>query len=113
MGPRALLAIIASWRAIVTSITQRMSHILNFARVDSDGMCAAPAAPQACPQVLANTTNITFYLNTSTANWTEAEEMCKRNGGHLAAFSSLEEQVRCCLPGSRLTGCCMAHACTV
>jgi hypothetical protein len=51
------------------------------------------AAPQTCPQVLANTTNITFYLNTSTSNWTYAEEMCKQNGGHLAAFQSLEEQV--------------------
>ena len=40
----------------------------------------------------ANTTNITFYLNTTTANWTEAEDACKRNGGHLAAFQSLEEQ---------------------
>jgi hypothetical protein len=55
---------------------------------------AAPAAtaPQACPQVTANTTNITFYLNTTVASWTEAEDACKRNGGHLAAFQSLEEQ---------------------
>jgi hypothetical protein len=52
----------------------------------------ATVAPQACPQVTANTTNITFYLNTSTANWTQAEDACKRNGGHLAAFQSMEEQ---------------------
>ena len=40
----------------------------------------------------ANSTGITFYLNTTTANASEAEEMCKMNGGHLAAFTSLDEQ---------------------
>jgi hypothetical protein len=42
--------------------------------------------------VVSNATGLVFYLNTSTANATEAEEACKRNGGHLAAFTSLEEQ---------------------
>jgi hypothetical protein len=42
--------------------------------------------------VTANSTLITFYLNTTTANSTDAEDACKRNGGHLAAFTSQAEQ---------------------
>jgi hypothetical protein len=42
--------------------------------------------------VTANSTLITFYLNTTTANNTDAEDQCKHNGGHLAAFTSLAEQ---------------------
>jgi hypothetical protein len=39
------------------------------------------------------TTNMTFYMNTSFVGWQEAENMCKRNGGHLASYSSSAEQV--------------------
>jgi hypothetical protein len=36
--------------------------------------------------------NITFYLNTSVVNQSVAESNCKRYGGHLAAYTSIEEQ---------------------
>jgi hypothetical protein len=39
--------------------------------------------------------NLTYYLNTSYVGWQEGETMCKRNGGHLAAYNSSAEQVRC------------------
>ncbi len=41
-----------------------------------------------------NSTGATFYLNTTRSNFTYAESMCMRNGGHLAAFVSGAEQVR-------------------
>jgi hypothetical protein len=57
--------------------------------------CAAPGVSESYQTPV---TNLTFYLNTSYVSWQEGETMCKRNGGHLAAYSSAEEQVGCCIP---------------
>jgi hypothetical protein len=40
-----------------------------------------------------NTTEVTYYLNTTRSNFTYAENMCARNGGHLASFTSSAEQL--------------------
>jgi hypothetical protein len=62
--------------------------------VYSDAECCAPCAtgPGAAPWYTANATGYTFYLNTTEVDSAAAEESCKRNGGHLAAYISLEEQ---------------------
>jgi hypothetical protein len=69
-----------------------LAHHRNGSRTALFNCCCLTAAPQVCPPVLANSTSITFYLNTSASNASYAQEMCKMNGGHLAAFTSLEEQ---------------------
>ena len=51
-----------------------------------------PAEPGAAPWYTTNATGNTFYLNTTLVDSASAEESCKRNGGHLAAYISLEEQ---------------------
>jgi hypothetical protein len=89
---------------------------------------AAPAAPGVSVPYTATSTNATFYLNTTRSNFTYAESMCMRNGGHLAAFVSDAEQVRCratshchcSTPGASREGltavdhctrsCCLPHA---
>jgi hypothetical protein len=50
------------------------------------------ADPAAAPSFTTSTTNVTFFLNTSLATFAEAEEACQVAGGHLASYSSLEEQ---------------------
>ena len=40
-----------------------------------------------------STTNATFTLHTAMANQATAETVCNREGGHLASFQSLKEQV--------------------
>ena len=52
--------------------------------------------PTAGPQVydyFSNTTNATYLLNTNASIGAAAEAWCTTQGGHLAAYSSLEEQV--------------------
>ena len=44
------------------------------------------------PWYTTNATGNTFYMNTSLVDQATAQEDCKRNGGHLAAYISLEEQ---------------------
>jgi hypothetical protein len=41
---------------------------------------------------MSSTTGDTFYLNTTPSTFDEAEEGCKKGGGHLAAFVSVDEQ---------------------
>jgi hypothetical protein len=50
--------------------------------------CAAPGIYYYSSEV----TNNTYILNQFVSNFTKAQEFCTDNGGHLAAFSSLEEQ---------------------
>ena len=45
------------------------------------------------PTFTTNSTNVTYYLNTTQVNQTVAEASCNRNGGHLAAFTQIEEQL--------------------
>ncbi len=52
-----------------------------------------PAAPGVSEQYTTNSTNVTYYLNTTRSNFTYAENMCMRNGGHLASFTSAAEQL--------------------
>ena len=51
------------------------------------------AQPQAAPAYTTSGTNVTFLLNTTLVTFAEAEESCQMNGGHLASYSSIEEQV--------------------
>jgi hypothetical protein len=44
------------------------------------------------PQITSNITGNVFFLNTSMVNQTVAQRTCNANGGHLAAYSSQEEQ---------------------
>ncbi len=66
-----------------------------------------PTAPGVSENYKTPVTNLTYYLNTSYVSWVEGEAMCKRNGGHLAAYNSSAEQVRglCWLP-LQLPLCC-------
>ncbi len=59
--------------------------------------CTSPraanaAGPGSAPWYTTNATGNTFYLNTTEVDSNTAEENCKKNGGHLAAYISLEEQ---------------------
>ncbi len=38
-------------------------------------------------------TEVTYMLNTSKANYYEAEEVCMERGGHLVSYTSIEEQL--------------------
>lgn len=71
------------------------------------------SAPGVAAPYTTNSTNVTFYLNTTRSNFTYAENMCMRNGGHLAAFTSVVEQVRSVAPlqdaGSRLLEEIVSH----
>ena len=35
---------------------------------------------------------MTFYFNSTNTTWDDAENSCQTNGGHIAAYTSLEEQ---------------------
>jgi hypothetical protein len=50
------------------------------------------AAPGIAPPVMSSTTGDTFYFNTTPSTFNEAEEGCKKGGGHLAAYTSVDEQ---------------------
>jgi hypothetical protein len=55
-------------------------------------MCRVATAGMA-PYFTTNTTNVTYFLNTTQVNQTVAEAACNRAGGHLAAFTSIDEQL--------------------
>ena len=61
-------------------------------------MCRKPRQG-ASETMTTNSTNITFYLNTTPSTYTDAQRACRMNGGNLAIYTSLEEQqeVRCML----------------
>lgn len=46
------------------------------------------------PLYTASSTNNTFYLSTDMLGWAHAEADCNLMGGHLASYSSRQEQVR-------------------
>jgi hypothetical protein len=41
-------------------------------------------------------TGVNYILNTGKMSFSQAEQYCRDNGGHLAAWNSLAEQVSCC-----------------
>ncbi len=45
------------------------------------------------PQFTTNSTNVTYYLNTTQVNFTIAHATCNRFGGHLAAYTQIDEQL--------------------
>ena len=47
------------------------------------------------PSLTLNSTNHTYYLNTSAVSSRLAEATCQANGGHLVSYGWLEEQVGC------------------
>jgi hypothetical protein len=51
------------------------------------------ADPAAAPRYTTELTAATFYLNTTPSTFDEAEIACQTEGGHLASYSSFEEQV--------------------
>ena len=54
------------------------------------------------PLYTASSTNNTFYLSTDMLGWAHAEADCNLMGGHLASYSSRQEQVSggsCCAAG--------------
>jgi hypothetical protein len=55
--------------------------------------CSDPAGFGPAPAYTVPATNATFFLNTSHVSQQEAEDACVANGGHLASFVSLAEQV--------------------
>jgi hypothetical protein len=55
-------------------------------------MCRV-ATPGQAPYFTTNTTNVTYFLNTTQVNQTVAEAACNRAGGHLAAFTAIDEQL--------------------
>jgi hypothetical protein len=61
--------------------------------------CFAHAGFGPAPAYTVPATNATFFLNTSHVSQAEAEAACVANGGHLAAFVSLAEQVLAWMPG--------------
>jgi hypothetical protein len=56
-------------------------------------LLCCPAARGPAPAFTTNITNITFYFNTSLGTWADAQLGCNLNGGHIAAYTSQEEQV--------------------
>ena len=54
-------------------------------------MCRKP--PQGPSETMTtNSTNVTFYLNTTPSTYDDAQQACRRSGGNLAIYTSLEEQ---------------------
>ncbi len=47
---------------------------------------------QGSPSMATQVTNETFYYNTTRTSFQDAENSCKNNGGHIAGFSTREEQ---------------------
>jgi hypothetical protein len=58
-----------------------------------DSALLAPAGFGAAPPYKVALTNATFFLNTTYVTAAQAEASCVANGGHLATFASLAEQV--------------------
>jgi hypothetical protein len=50
--------------------------------------------PALQPQYINPSNNHTYLLNTSQSDWGTAEALCQAGGGHLASYSSMEEQVQ-------------------
>ncbi len=60
-----------------------------------------PAAPEPgySEPFTVNSTGVQFYINTTYGSFVEAEENCQFNGGHLATYTDITEQVtRLCPP---------------
>jgi hypothetical protein len=54
----------------------------------------AAAEPGYSELFVANSTGVSFYINTTHGSFNEAEENCQFNGGHVATYTSVTEQVR-------------------
>jgi hypothetical protein len=54
--------------------------------------CPANAVPGPCAKYTRRSTNFTYYYNTSATDFYSAEQACMDNGGHLASFTSDQEQ---------------------
>ena len=65
-------------------------------------MCRKPITGPT-ERMATNTTGITFYLNTTPSTYDEAQLACRRNGGNIAIYTSLEEQSEV---GGKLLCCC-------
>ena len=57
-------------------------------------MCPAAAEPGYSQPFVANSTGVSYYINTTVGSFSEAEENCQFNGGHVATYTSMAEQVR-------------------
>lgn len=54
--------------------------------------CCRTAAAALAPVYTSTVTGVQFRLNTAKLNFSAAEAECARNGGHLASFTSIDEQ---------------------
>ena len=52
-----------------------------------------PAVPVVSPKYITRSTNVTFYLNTTPTRQAAAQAACRVEGGNLATYTSMEEQV--------------------
>jgi hypothetical protein len=59
---------------------------MGFSRV------ASFAVPGAAPNYTTPVSNVTFLFNSTNSTWDDAQNSCQMNGGHLAAYTSQEEQ---------------------
>jgi hypothetical protein len=84
------------WRsascASLSAVGQGLVCVAMRGRLTPRATPSSAAGPGAAPWYTTNATGNTFYLNTTVVDSATAEESCKRNGGHLAAYISLEEQ---------------------
>ena len=54
------------------------------------------AEPGYSNNFVANSSGIQFYINTTYGSFMEAQENCNFNGGHLATYTNMSEQVGAC-----------------
>ena len=82
-----------SWHLISSQAGRSGMWAVAFAAELDASMAAAPAAaPAVFPSYTSGITGSVYTLHTRLANQTTAELVCNREGGHLASFSSLDEQ---------------------
>lgn len=71
-------------------------------------MCKIPAPDMYV--YVSNASNATYLLNTTFTNQVAAQRSCNANGGHLVAYTSIEEQVGAGQRTTRLAGCLVQGA---
>jgi hypothetical protein len=77
---------------------QQSASMLGASSHPSTLLIGARAGFGPAPAYTVPSTNATFFLNTSHVTHAQAEQACVANGGHLAVFSTLGEQVRRAVP---------------
>jgi hypothetical protein len=58
--------------------------------------CLPAAAGALGPTYTSSVTGVQFRINTAKLNFSAAEAVCSMAGGHLASYTSVDEQARAC-----------------